>query len=232
MAPGPAVTSEQERIAQTEVAKPSIIFTAQETTNGKGQGTAGSEPITNFGLEPGFHIAAYLESSASTIGGAPAVAIVEYDYVRDGHVLIPAGSRAVGTISDASSTGIVSLTFTQLYLPDGTRIPISAVGLDDQLRLLKGKVTGKNTGKQLLLAALTGIGTMGAGFASGSSSGAITEQQLMEEQMAANTGNGVNQVVQEMNVTQHIVVTVPAGARLFITFIAPQRGAGASSAVR
>ena len=184
--------------------------------------SSAAEPVTNFGLEPGFHVAAHLESSASTVGGSPAVAIIEYDYTRDGKVLIPAGSRAVGKIQGASSTGLVSLTFTEIYMPDGTRIPINAVGLDDKLHMLKGKVTGKNTGKQLALAALTGVGSIGATFAVPNSNQTISQQQLAEEQMVSNSGRGVDQVVQQMEVSQHIVVTLPAGVQIFVTFVAPQ----------
>jgi hypothetical protein len=212
------------------VTKPSLVFTKQSTVaGGGGSGPSADEPITNFGLEPGFHISAHLESSASTIGGAPLVAVIEYDYTRDGQVLIPAGTRAVGKIQAASSTGLVSMSFTELYYPNGTRIPISAVGLDDKLHLVKGKVTGKNTGKQLALAALTGVGTLGAGFIGGGSSQAITQQQLAEMEMASNAGRGVDQVVQQMDVLQHIVVTVPAGIPIFVTFVTLPRTNTASA---
>jgi type IV secretory pathway VirB10-like protein len=117
----------------------------------------------------------------------------------------------------------VSLTFTEIYMPDGTRVPINAVGLDDKLHMLKGKVTGKNTGKQLALAALTGVGTIGATFAMPNRNQTISQQQMAEEQMVSNSGRGVDQVVQQMEVSQHIVVTLPAGVQMFVTFVAPQR---------
>jgi len=54
-------------------------------------------------------------------------------------------------IGGASSTGLVQITFTEIYLPNGTTIPINAVALDSSLHLIKGVVTGKNTGKQIIL---------------------------------------------------------------------------------
>jgi hypothetical protein len=221
--PTSSYSAEQLREAKEAVSKASIVFVQQNASRGAQSSAAAQEPVTNFGLEPGFHVAAHLESSASTVGGSPAVAIIEYDYTRDGKVLIPAGSRAVGKIQAASSTGLVSLTFTEIYMPDGTRIPISAVGLDDKLHMLKGKVTGKNTGKQLMLAALTGVGTIGATFAMPNSNQTISQQQLAEQQMVSNSGRGVDQVVQQMEVSQRIVVTVAAGVQMFVTFVAPQR---------
>lgn len=219
------------RALYKEVSKPSIIFaasaassqpstaaTATTTTSG-----APANPVTNFGLEPGFHVEAHLESSASTLGGTPVVAVVEYNYEKDGTVLIPAGSRAVGKLSAASSTGLVNMSFTELYLPDGERVPIHAVGLDEHLHLIKGKVTGRNTGKELALAALTGLGSIGATFASPNSGSAISQQQIAEMQIANNAGQGVNQVIEQMHVTQHVVVTVPAGVPLFLTFVAPEK---------
>lgn len=223
VAPTSSYSAEQLREAKEAVSKASIVFVQQNVSKGAQTSSAAQEPVTNFGLEPGFHVAAHLESSASTVGGSPAVAIIEYDYTRDGKVLIPAGSRAVGKIQGASSTGLVSLTFTEIYMPDGTRVPINAVGLDDKLHMLKGKVTGKNTGKQLMLAALTGVGTIGATFAMPNSNQTISQQQLAEEQMVSNSGRGVDQVVQQMEVSQHIVVTLPAGVQMFVTFVAPQR---------
>ena len=224
-AAGPAspYSAEQLREAKEAVTKASIVFVQQNVAKAGQSSSAAPEPVTNFGLEPGFHVAAHLESSASTVGDSPAVAIIEYDYTRDGKVLIPAGSRAVGKIQGASSTGLVSLTFTEIYMPDGTRVPINAVGLDDKLHMLKGKVTGKNTGKQLMLAALTGVGSIGATFAMPNSNQTISQQQLAEEQMVSNSGRGVDQVVQQMEVSQHIVVTLPAGVQMFVTFVAPQR---------
>jgi hypothetical protein len=218
-----SVSTQQAREAKEEVTTPSLVFTAQNTAQPSQSGVSGPEPVTNFGLEPGFHVAAHLESSASTVGESPAVAIIEYDYSRGGQVLIPAGSRAVGKLQAASSTGLVSLTLTDLYMPDGTRVPINAVGLDDKLHLIKGKVTGKNTGKQVVLAALSGVGQLGAGFAMPNSTSTITQQQLAVEQLANNSGRGLDQVVQQMDVSQHIVVTVPAGIQIFVTFVAPQR---------
>ena len=68
--------------------------------------------VDNFGLASGYHVAARLESMASTALNAPVTAVVEYNYQRDGEVLIPAGARAIGKISQADASGIMNITFT------------------------------------------------------------------------------------------------------------------------
>ena len=217
-----AGATEQARQYQDAVTKPSYVFAAQLASSGAG-GDSASESITNFGLEPGFHLPAHLESSVSTLGGVPAVAIIEYNYVRGGRVIIPAGSRVIGKIGGASSTGLVQITFTEIFLPNGTTIPISAVALDSSLHPLKGVVTGKNTGKQIILGALSSAGSLGAGFLN--SSNTVTQTDLARNQIAGNIGRSGDQAIQQLQVGQSIVVTVPSGQLVYVTFVAPVRAA-------
>jgi type IV secretory pathway VirB10-like protein len=228
--PAPSIptagVTEQARQYQDAVTKPSYVF-ASTGTAGAGA-DSGSESVTNFGLEPGFHLPAHLESSVSTLGSVPAVAIIEYNYVRGGRVIIPAGSRVVGKIGGASSTGLVQITFTEIYLPNGTTIPINAVALDSSLHLIKGVVTGKNTGKQIILGALSSAGSLGAGFLT--SSNTVTQTDLARNQIAANIGRSGDQAIQQLQVGQSIVVTVPSGVLVYVTFVAPTRVATADAA--
>ncbi len=224
-APPAGSTAELARSYAEEVSKPSMIFAAQSTSGTPGGASASSvEPITNFGLEPGFHVSAHLEASVSTVGGVPAVAVVEYDCIQNGRIVIPAGSRVIGKIVGASSTGLVNMSFTEIYLPNGMKAPISAVGLDQYLHQIKGNVTGKNTGKQFILASLTSVGSLGAGFLGNNNSGAITQADLARTQIASNIGNAGDQAVQRLQVSQSPVVTVPSGTLLYVTFISAVRG--------
>ncbi len=230
--PAYAGMSQQESKAYIdEVTKPSLIFTAQESgpASSAGASSQGSTVtndtggVTNFGLQPGFHVTTHLESAASTFGGTPAVAIVKYNYVKDGVVLIPAGSRMVGRINGGSQTGAVAMAFNEVYFPDGSRVPIDAVGLNDKLQPLKGKVTGRQTAKQFILTTLASVGTVGAGFLGTNNTNAISQQGLARDQIASNLGNAADQTVQQIQVNQQLVVTVAAGTTVEVTFVTPKK---------
>ena len=221
-----AGVTEQARQYQDAVTKPSYVFAS--TGVGAAGGESEGESVTNFGLEPGFHLPAHLESSVSTLGSVPAVAIIEYNYVRGGRVIIPAGSRVIGKIGGASSTGLVQIMFNEIYLPNGTTIPINAVALDSSLHLIKGVVTGKNTGKQIILGALSSAGSLGAGFLT--SSNTVTQTDLARNQIAANIGRSGDQAIQQLQVGQSIVVTVPSGVLVYVTFVAPVHAAATGAA--
>jgi type IV secretory pathway VirB10-like protein len=217
-----AESTTQLRALADEVTKPSLIFTAQAVKGGQGQGQTSAAPITNFGVEPGFHVTSYLESAISTFGNIPVVAIIEYNYMREGKILIPAGSRVVGKVTGGNATGTVTVDFSEIYLPDGSRVPIKAIGLDTTLRPLKGKVTGKHTGKTFLLASLTSVGTLGAGFLGSGNSSAVTQQSLARDQISSNIGRAGDQAIQQMEVSQQIVITIPAGTVVEVTFTSPE----------
>src|SRR6202012_1815705 len=129
--------------------QPSLVFTAHV----QGKGSVGAESLPsiqgtyNLGLAPGYHVAARLESMASTAVHAPVTAVVEYNYERDGTVLIPAGSRVVGKISQADPSGLVTISFSSIEFPGGENVAIDAVATDMSLQAVKGTVTGKQAGR-------------------------------------------------------------------------------------
>ena len=47
-------------------------------------------------------------------------------------------------------------------MPDGATVPIQAVATDLDMRPLNGKIEVKNTGKNVLVRSLSGIGQVGA----------------------------------------------------------------------
>ena len=125
------------------------------------QQTDGRAPEIGLGLSPGTRFRARLESAASTALRASVLAVVEFTYERDGQIVVPAGAKAVGQIQEADRSGYVRVQFESLMMPDGATVPIQADATDLDMRLLKGKVEGKNTGKNVLLRSLSGIGQAG-----------------------------------------------------------------------
>jgi hypothetical protein len=155
---------------------------------------------------------ARLESAASTAVRAPVLAVIEYNYERDGEIIIPAGAKAVGHIGDANRSGYVDLQFDSLLMPDGASVPIEAAATDLELRPLKGKVSGKNAGKNALVRSLSGIGQASAMFVGqGSLSQPLSESDLMRERVSDNIGETGDEEVSRLSVNQQIVVTVSAG---------------------
>ena len=218
------LSQEDKRAYSDQVTKQSVTFTLTNQSSTAGTQSAGNEfPIANLGLEPGYHIGARTETSASSAEiSVPVVAAIQYNYMRDGKVLIPAGSRAIGTMNQVNASGYAGLSFSSLQFPDGTTVPIAAVALDKNMMPIKGIVTGKNLAKQFLVATMAGLGEATAMVAGGSNmSGAYSESDMVKQQAALNIGNAADSQVQMLNNGQHIVVTIPAGTEINVVFVKP-----------
>ena len=209
---------------QEEYSKPSMIFVVHENSGAGKPGVSLRAAPDNFGLESGYHVAARLESMASTALHAPVTAVIEYNYERDGRVLIPAGSRAVGKITQADASGIVNIEFSSIELANHESLAISAIGATTSLQAIKGQVTGKNAGKSLAVRSLAGLGEAGAMLVGqGSVNSAVSESDLIRQRAAENIGSGADAQVMSLMTTQHIVVSVPAGTEIYLIFTKPQR---------
>jgi hypothetical protein len=215
--------SQEIQKEQEEFSKPSVVFVAHETGSQRGGIQIQPEP-GNFGLESGYHVAARLEAMASTALHAPVTAVIEYNYERNGKILIPAGARAVGKIAQADATGILDIQFSSVELQDGQSIPISAIAATTSLQALKGQVTGKNTGLSFAIRSLAGLGQAGAMLiGQGNINSAISESDMIRERAAENIGNSADAQVTNLMTTQHIVVSVPAGTEIYLIFTKPQK---------
>jgi hypothetical protein len=218
--------SEQQALKREEEAlsKPSLVFTAHEQgAGGKTTPPLSHGEIPNLGLAPGYHVAARLEAMATTAVHSPVVAVIEHNYERDGETIIPAGSRAIGKITQADPSGLMNITFSSIEFPSGEAVPIEAVAADTSLDAIKGKVTGKQTGKSLMVRSLAGIGETAAmivGAPSGNST--FSENDMLRMRMADNIGNAGDEQIMRLLTIQHIVVSVPAGTEIYLVFAKSQ----------
>ncbi len=170
-----------------------------------------------LGLATGTRLRARLESAASTAVRTPVLAVIEYNYERDGEIIVPAGAKAVGHIRNGDRSGYVDIQFDSLLMPDGAVVPIEAAATDLGLRPLKGKVEGKNTGKNVLVRSLSGIGQAGAMVVGqGSLNQPLSESDLMRERVGNNIGEAGDEEVSRLAVTQHIVVTISADTPIYV----------------
>ncbi len=174
-------------------------------------------PELGLGLATGTRLRARLESAASTAVRTPVLAVIEYNYERDGEIIVPAGAKAVGHIRNGDRSGYVDIQFDSLLMPDGAVIPIEAAATDLDLRPLKGKVEGKNTGKNVLVRSLSGIGQAGAMLVGqGSLNQPLSESDLMRERVSNNVGEAGDEEVSRLAITQHIVVTISADTPIYV----------------
>jgi hypothetical protein len=156
---------------------------------------------------------------ATTAVHAPVTAIIEYNYERDGQVLIPAGSRAIGKISQADPSGLMNITFSSIEFPGGEDVAIDAVAADMSLQAIKGKVTGKQSSRSMLVRSLSGIGETAAMMVGApSANSAFSEDDLLRMRVADNIGNAGDEQIMRMMTMQHIVVSVPAGTEIYVIF--------------
>jgi Bacterial conjugation TrbI-like protein len=210
--------SEATRAWNDEVTKTRIVF-SRKSVPAEADATKYLGPaITNFGLEPGFHVAARLEASATTSVAAPVTAVIEYNYERDGQIVLPAGSRAIGRINSADAHGNMAITFESVDLPNGSTVPISAVAVDTNLRSLRGQVTGSSRGKAMLVATLSGIGQTTAMMLGNNTSTALSGADMMRSQLSQNMGNTADTQIAKMVSNERIVVTLAAGTELYMVF--------------
>ncbi len=174
-------------------------------------------PELGLGLATGTRLRARLESAASTAVRTPVLAAIEYNYERDGEIIVPAGAKAVGHIRNGDRSGYVDIQFDSLLMPDGAVVPIAAAATDLDLRPLKGKVEGKNTGKNVLVRSLSGIGQAGAMLVGqGSLNQPLSESDLMRERVSNNVGEAGDEEVSRLAITQHIVVTISADTPIYV----------------
>ena len=213
-----AETSDVGKAERETMEKPSIMYVRKASLSPAGFQTVNDPaPQMGLGLSTGTRLRARLESAASTAVRAPVLAVIEYNYEREGEIIVPAGAKAVGHIRDANRSGYVDLQFDSLLMPDGASVPLEAAATDLDLRPLKGKVSGKNTGKNVLVRSLSGIGQASAMFlGQGSLSQPLSESDLMRERISNNIGETGDEEVSRLAVNQQIVVTVSAGAPIYV----------------
>jgi hypothetical protein len=221
--PGSGAGAEAPDLGKAEreaMEKSSLIYVRNVSANSGGaQAREINDPAPELGLglAPGTRLRARLESAASTVVRTPVLAVIEYNYERDGEIIIPAGAKAVGHIRNGDRSGYVDIQFDSLLMPGGAVVPIEAAATGLDLRPLKGKVEGKNTGKNVLVRSLSGIGQAGSMLVGqGSLNQPLSESDLMRERVSNNVGEAGDEEVSRLAITQHIVVTISADTPIYV----------------
>jgi len=215
----PAADTIQEQ--PNSLKEASIIFVRSQAQN-----LAGAAPKVNsdddgasrLELTPGTRIQAKLETQISSAVRSPVVAVVEYTYAIGDRIIVPAGARVYGQLQQADRSGLVSVKFDEIELLDGAREKIDAIGTGLDLGPIKGNVYGKNTGKNFLVRAASGIGSVLAEVAGNNSSAAFSEDDMLRERLAENIGTAGDSEVMSLNANSRVVVSVPADTKIYVVF--------------
>ena len=168
-------------------------------------------------LAQGTKLVARLQHTVSSAAKTPVVAVIEYNYERNGEIIVPAGTKAYGTLSQATPQGWVTLKFDGLEYPNGEQEKINGSALSMEQGVLKGFVNGTNAGKKFLTRTLTGVGTIAAFAVGGRGLGAqVDNSVLLRERLSSNLAMGGEQQLAMLAYQQNIVVTVPANTRFYL----------------
>lgn len=173
-------------------------------------------------LAQGTKLVARIQYEVSSAAKVPVVAVIEYNYEQNGDLIIPAGTKAYGTLAQATPQGWVTIKFDALEYPNGVQEKINGSSLSMEQEVLQGIVNGKNTGKKFLTRTLTGIGTIAA-FAVGGRGlgGQVDNSILLRERLSSNVAMGGEQELAMLAFQQNIVVTVPANTRFYLVLNEP-----------
>ncbi len=218
---GGSPAAEPPQAQQNSLKEPSIIFVRSLTQNQAGAAPKVSpdgDGVKILELTPGTRIQAKLETQISSAVQAPVVAVVEYTYAIGDRIIVPAGARVYGQLQQADRSGLVSVKFDEIELLDGAREKIDAIGTGLDLGPIKGNVYGKNTGKNFLVRAVSGIGSVLAEVAGNNSSGAFSEDDMLRERLAENIGTAGDSEVMSLNANSREVVSVPADTKIYVVF--------------
>lgn len=204
-----------------DLRQPSLIFVRNiQTASGSGmtrtQAAAIEEAVNRLDLPTGTHLIARLESLVSSAVKAPVVASIEYNYERDGEIIVPAGAKAVGTLQDADRSGNVGIRFSTLEMPDGTTQKIDATAMSLSYGPLKGAVSGKRSGTNFLVRTFTGLGQAATYLVGGGLGAPLSESAFLRDRIATNIGIAGDQELNGLTFNQNIVVTVPGNTRFYL----------------
>ncbi len=220
VAPGPSPSSIQA--TSDDLRKPSLVFvrstqsTAASSSPRPALATMEESPMT-VNLPAGTRLVARLQAVVSSAVKTPVVAAIEYNYERDGEIVVPAGAQVLGSLQQADRSGYVGIRFDTIQMPDGSTEKFDATAMSLSFGPLKGVVSGKRTGTNFLIRAFTGIG-QAASYVVGSSglNAPLSQGALLRDQIATNIGIAGDQQLNSLAFNQNIVVSVPGNTRFYV----------------
>jgi len=205
--------------ATADLRKPSLVFVHATEAKPMMKPNFVEDSDEVLPLAAGTRLVARLQTPVSSAVPTPVVAVVEYNYERNGQIVLPAGAKVFGRLTQVNMSGYVGIQFNRVELPDGTAEKIDASAMNLNFGSLKGTVSGKKTGTKFLVRSLTGMGTIASyevGPQRSSSDELISPNTLMRERLADNVATAGQEELNGLAFNQNLVVTVPGNTRFYI----------------
>jgi len=218
----PGVAPPSARAGIKNLRKPSLVFVrtfpSRRASSAAGVTTAALlESPAALDLPAGTRLVARLQSVVNSGIKTPVVAAIEYNYERDGKIVVPAGARALGSLEQADRSGYVAIRFDTMQMPDGSTEKIDATAMSLTFGPLKGIVSGKRTGTNFLIRAFTGLGQAATYLVgSGGINAPLSQSAFLRDRIATNMGIAGDQELNGLAFHQNIIVTVPANTRFYL----------------
>lgn len=204
--------------------KPSLVFVRSTELKSALMPNSPEETDETLALAAGTRLVARLQTPVSSAVAAPVVAVIEYNYERNGQIVLAAGSKVFGRLTQVNPSGYVGIQFSQVETPEGTTEKIDGSAMSLNFGPLKGDVSGKKTGTKFLVRTLTGMGTIASylvGPQGSASSGLISPNTLMRERLADNVATAGQEELNGLAFNQNLVVTLPGNTRFYIVVQKP-----------
>ena len=205
-----------------DLRKPSLVFVRSVQNNAPSSSARPASAVVDenpiaVDLPAGTRLVARLQSVVSSAVKTPVVAAIEYNYERDGEIVVPAGAQVIGNLQQADRSGYVGIRFDTIQMPDGSTQKIDATAMSLSFGPLKGVVSGKRTGTNFVIRAFTGIG-QAASYVVGSNglNAPLSQGALLRDQIATNIGIAGDQQLNSLAFNQNIVVSVPGNTRFYV----------------
>jgi len=204
--------------------KPSLVFVRSTETKPTMKPSLPQDTEESLPLAAGTRLIARLQTPVSSAVPMPVVAVVEYNYELSGMIVLPAGSKVFGRLTQVNPSGYVGIQFNRVEMPDGSAEKIDASAMSLNFGPLKGTVSGKKTGTKFLVRSLTGLGTIASYVVGpqGSASGElISPNTLLRERLADNVATAGQEELNGLAFNQNLVVTLAGNTRFYIVFQKP-----------
>ena len=141
--------------------KPSLVFVRSTELKPALRPNSPEETDETLALAAGTRPAARLQTPVSSAVAAPVVAVIEYNDERNGQIVLAAGAKVFGRLTQVNPSGFGgAFNSARLRRPKELLKRIHGSAMSLNFGPLKGTVSGKKTGTKFLVCSLTGLGTI------------------------------------------------------------------------